>query len=139
MADAADRGRSVVAYATWAVVCATGAGFVVALLHTWRFSYHPTGSALVGTLLGDAAVALALAAGQGAVALATGSFLVQRGRVLARTGTLALLLGAFDLTIYLLQMAVPATELGWLPDIVILGVATVAVTCYGSAAANTVA
>jgi hypothetical protein len=46
---------------------------------------------------------------------------------------LGLLLGAFDFTMYFLQMALPRSELGWVPDVVILVAATVAITLYGSA------
>ena len=31
-----------------------------------------------------------------------------------------------------LQMAVPRTELGWIPDLVILAAATIAITAFGS-------
>ncbi|PYP15091.1 MAG: hypothetical protein DMD52_11525 [Gemmatimonadetes bacterium] len=123
--------KVVIYYAIWATMCAAVAGLVIAGLHTWLFSYIPTRSGLIFTLIGDAVTALAIAAGQGAVALVTGSVLAQFGRPLQRTVLLGLLVGAFDFAMYLLQMAVPATELGWKPDILILAAATAAVTALG--------
>ncbi len=132
MQDTSDRMRVVVYYAIWATLCAAVAGIVVALIHTWFFSYNPGKSALMETLFGGVVTALAIAAGQGAVALMTGSLLAQRGRSLNLTLLLGLLLGVFDFVLYFLQMAVPATELGWVPDIAILVVATVAITLIGA-------
>ncbi len=132
MPDTSDRMRVVVYYAIWATLCAAVAGIVVALIHTWFFSYNPGKSALMETLFGGVVTALAIAAGQGAVALMTGSLLAQRGRSLNLTLLLGLLLGVFDFVLYFLQMAVPATELGWVPDIAILVVATVAITLIGA-------
>jgi hypothetical protein len=132
MSDTADRMRIVVYYAIWATLCATVAGVVVALIHTWFFSFNPGRSAVIQTLVGGIATSLAIAAGQGAVALASGSLLVQFGRSLNLTLLLGLLIGAFDFVMYFLQMAVPATELGWGPDIAILVVATVAITLLGA-------
>jgi len=116
--DTGDRMKVVIYYAIWATMCAAVAGLVIAGLHTWLFSYIPTRSGLIFTLVGDAVTALAIAAGQGAVAL-------------QRTVLLGLLVGVFDFAMYLVQMAVPATELGWKPDIVILAAATAAVTLLG--------
>ena len=45
---------------------------------------------------------------------------------------LGLLIGMFDFVMYFLQMAVPATELGWTPDLLILVVVTAAITVAGS-------
>jgi len=132
-AEASERAKIVVYYAAWTVVCATAAGLAVALLHMWRFSYHPTFLSLVETVVGDAVVALAVAAGQGAAALAAGSLLARWGRGLNRTVLLGLLVGAFDLFLYTVQMVVPATELGWVPDVGILILATVLITVYGTA------
>jgi len=129
--DTGDRMKVVIYYAIWATICAAVAGLVIAGLHTWLFSYIPTRSGLIFTLIGDAVTALAIAAGQGAVALVTGSVLAQFGRPLQRTVLLGLLVGAFDFAMYLLQMAVPATELGWKPDILILAAAAAAVTALG--------
>jgi len=129
--DTGDRMKVVIYYAIWATMCAAVAGLVIAGLHAWLFSYIPTRSGLIFTLVGDAVTALAIAAGQGAVALVTGSVLAQFGRSLQRTVLLGLLVGVFDFAMYLVQMAVPATELGWKPDIVILAAATAAVTLLG--------
>lgn len=127
-----DRIRIVGAYALWAAVCAGLAGAAVALLHTALFSYVPTRSAFVETLLGDLAVALALAVGQGALALAVGGLAARWSRTLRYTVLLGLLIGLFDLAMYLVQMLVPATELGWGPDLAILAAATVAITLLGT-------
>lgn len=93
---------------------------------------------MVETLVGGIVTALAIAAGQGAVALVTGSVLAQFGRSLNLTVLRGLVIGAFDFVMYFLQMAVPATELGWLPDIAILVVATVAITLIGARTPATV-
>jgi hypothetical protein len=125
--------KIVIYYAGWAVICTAAAGLLLALIHTSWFSYNPNRSGLLDVLFGDAATALAIAAGQGAVALLTGSVLAHYGRALQGTVLLGLLLGLFDFAMYFLQMAVPLTELGWLPDIAILVAATVMVTLYGMA------
>src|SRR5262249_51798933 len=126
--NSSDRMKIATYFATWAVVCAATAGVVVALIHTWFFSYHPTRSGLLDTLFDDTVTALGLAAGQGAVALVTGSLLARRGRALGGTVLLGLLVGAFDFVMYFLQMAVPATELGWVADVAVLVIATVGIT-----------
>jgi hypothetical protein len=130
--------RGVVYYAIWATVCAAVAGIVVALIHTWFFSYNPGRSAVIETLFGGVVIALAIAAGQGAVALVTGSLLAQLGRSLNFTVLLGLVLGVFDFAMYFLQMAVPATELGWLPDIIILVAVTALITALGARGSATV-
>lgn len=127
-----DARRVVVYYAVWATLCATVAGVAVTLIHTWFFSFNPGRSAVVQTLVGGMVTTLAIAAGQGAVVLVTGSLLAQRGRTLNLTLLLGLLIGAFDFVMYFLQMAVPATELGWGPDIAILVVAAIAITLLGA-------
>ena len=38
MVDSSDRMKIVVYYAVWAVVCASAAGAVIALIHAWFFS-----------------------------------------------------------------------------------------------------
>jgi hypothetical protein len=134
MPETSDRMRIVVYYAVWATICAALAGGVVALIHAWFFSYNPGRSALVQTLFANAVTALAIAAGQGAVALVTGSLLAQLGRTLNFTVLLGLALGLFDFVMYFVQMAVPVTELGWVPDIAILVAATVAITVSGARA-----
>ncbi len=132
MPDKNDRMRVVVYYAIWATLCAAVAGVVLALIHTWFFSYNPGRSAVIETLLRGIVTALAIAAGQGAVALVTGSLLAQRGRGLNLTVLLGLVIGAFDFVMYFVQMTVPMTELGWVPDIAILVAATVAITLFGA-------
>ena len=129
---AGEQTRVVVWYAVWATVCAATAGVFVSLVHTWFFAYIPSRSARVETLVSDLVLALAIAAGQGAVALVTGSLLAQLGRVLQGTVLLGLVLFAFDFLMDFLQMIVPATELGWVPDLIILAVAAVAITACGS-------
>ena len=47
-----------------------------------------------------------------------------------------MLVGLFDFVMNFLQMAVPRTELGWVPDLVILAGATIAITVLGSRAAT---
>ena len=126
------RSRIVIFYSIWATICAALAGFAIALIHTWFFSYHPGRSAVIETLFSGTVAAVAIAAAQGAVALLTGSLLARFGRTLQYTLLLGLLIGLFDFVMYFLQMAVPATELGWTPDLIIIVVATVAITAAGS-------
>ena len=135
--DSGDRMRIVIYYAVWATICATVAGIAIALIHTWLFSYIPNRSGLIHTLFSDAVTALAIAAGQGAVVLVTGSLLAQLGRSLQGTVLLGLLIGLFDFAMYLVQMAIPAAELGWIPDVVILVVAAVAITVFGATKPST--
>jgi hypothetical protein len=132
MPETSDRMRVVVYYAIWATLCAALAGVVIALIHTRFFAFNPGRSAAIQTLVQGIVTALAIAAGQGAVALVTGSLLAQFGRTLNLTLLLGLVIGAFDFVMYLLQMAVPAMELGWGPDIAILVVATIAITLLGA-------
>ncbi len=134
--DSGDRMKIVIGYAVWATLCAAAAGVAISLIHTWFFSYHATRPGFWRTLLEDAAVTVGLAAGQGAVALVTGSVLTQLGRGLRATVLLGLLVGLFDFLMNFLQMAVPRTELGWVPDLVILAGATIAITVLGSRAAT---
>jgi len=124
--------RIVIFYSIWATICAAVAGFAMALIHTWFFSYNPGRSAVMETLFSGSMVAVAIAAGQGAVALLTGSLLAQLGRTLQFTLLLGLSIGLFDFVMDFLQMAVPATELGWIPDLIIIVVVTAAITAAGS-------
>jgi hypothetical protein len=126
------RTRVVTYYAIWATICAAIAGFVLALIHTWFFSYHPGRSAFLETLFSGSVAAVGIAAGQGAVALVTGSLLAQVGRGLQSTVLLGLLIGLFDFVMYFLQMTVPVTELGWTPDLLILAGAAIVITVVGS-------
>ncbi|SRR5213593_204443 len=130
--DPDNRIKIVTYYAAWATICAAVAGLVVAVLHTWFFTYNPGRSGLIHTLFQDSVTALALAAGQGAVALVTGGVLARLGRGLRLTVLLGLLIGLFDFAMYFLQMALPATELGWIPDIAILAAVTILATALGS-------
>ena len=134
--DSGDRMKIVIGYAVWATLCAVAAGVAISLIHTWFFSYHATRPGFWRTLLEDAAVTVGIAAGQGAVALVTGSVLTQLGRGLRATVLLGMLVGLFDFVMNFLQMVVPRTELGWVPDLVILAGATIAITVLGSRAAT---
>lgn len=129
--DTAARMKIVVFYAIWATICAAVAGIAMAFIHTAFFSYNPGRSGLY-TLFEGMVTGLALAAGQGAVALVTGSVLARLGRTLQATVLLGLLIGLFDFVMYFLQTAIPATELGWIPDVIILVVATIAITIAGA-------
>jgi len=130
--DTGDRTRIVIYYSIWATICAAGAGLAVALIHTWFFSYNPGRSAVIETLFSGAVAAVGIAAAQGALALATGSLLARFGRTLQFTLLLGVAIGLFDFVMYFLQMVVPATELGWIPDIAIIVAVTVAITVAGS-------
>ena len=132
MMESSDRSRVVIYYAIWATICAAVAGLAIALIHTWFFSYHPGRSAVIETLFSGSVAAVGIAAAQGAVALVTGGLLTQLGRILQYTVLLGLLIGLFDLVMYFLQMAIPATELGWIPDVIIIVVVTAAITIAGS-------
>ncbi len=132
MSETSDRMKVVVYYAVWATICAAAAGGVATGIHAAFFSYNPGPSAVMHTVFSDIVTALAIAAGQGAVILVAGSLLAQLGRSLQLTVLLGLLVGAFDFVMYVLQMAVPATELGWVPDVAILVGATLAITLIGA-------
>ena len=130
--ETGDRTRIVIYYSIWATICAAGAGLAVALIHTWFFSYNPGRSAVIETLFSGAVAAVGIAAAQGALALVTGSLLARLGRTLQFTLLLGLAIGVFDFVMYFVQMVVPATELGWIPDIAIIVAVTVAITVAGS-------
>ena len=130
--ETGDRTRIIIYYSIWATICAAVAGFIVALIHTWFFSYNPGRSAVIETLFTGAVAAVGIAAAQGAVVLVTGRLLARLGRTLQYTLLLGLLIGLFDFVMYFLQMAVRATELGWIPDLVIIVIATAAITVAGS-------
>jgi hypothetical protein len=132
MMDTSDRTRVVIYYSIWATICATVAGLAVALIHTWFFSYNPGRSAVIETLFSGAVAAVGIAAGQGALALVTGSLLARLGRALQYTLLLGLLIGLFDFVMYFVQMAVPVTEFGWVPDLAIIVAVTVLITVAGS-------
>src|SRR5258706_7327885 len=130
--ETGDRTRIVIYYSIWATICAAVAGLAVALIHTWFFSYNPGRSAVIETLFSGAVAAVGLAAAQGAVALVTASLLGQRNRTLQYTVLLGLAIGLFDFVMYFLQIAVPATELGWTPDLIIIVAVTVVITAVGA-------
>lgn len=132
MTETAPRMRIAVYYAVWAAICAAVAGIAMALIHTGFASGAQGRSALMATLLGGIATGLAIAVGQGVVALLTGSILARLGRTLSYTVLLGLALGLFDFVMYLVQMTVPGTELGWGPDIAILIAATALITMAGA-------
>lgn len=133
--DTGDRMRIVIGYALWTTVCAAVAVGALSLVHTWFFSYHAGRPGFWSTLIEDFATTLVIATGQGAVALLSGSVLARLGRTLHATVLLGLLVGVFDFVINFLQMTVPRTELGWVPDLVILAAAVVVITVLGSRAA----
>lgn len=126
------RMRIVVYYAVWVTLCAAVAGVVMAFIHTAFFSYHPGRSGVMQTLFDGVVTALAIAAGQGAVALLTGSILARLGYLLQATVLLGLLVGVFDFIMYFVQTAVPVAELGWVPDLTILTVVTAIITGLGA-------
>jgi hypothetical protein len=130
--ESGDRMRIVIGYALWVAVCATLAGAVLSLLHTAFFSYHSGRPGFWSVLFEDVMTSAGIAAGQGAVALVAGSLLARLGRALQATVLLGLLVGAFDFVMNFLQMVVPKTELGWIPDLLILAVVTIAITALGS-------
>jgi hypothetical protein len=130
--ESSERSRVVIYYSIWATICAAVAGLTMALIHTWFFSYHPGRSAVIETLFSGSVIGVAIAAGQGAVTLVTGRVLAQLGRTLNYTLLLGLLIGLFDFVMDFLQMTVPVTELGWIPDLIIIVVVTVAITVAGS-------
>lgn len=136
---AESRIRIVIAYAIWAGICAVLAGVITAVIHTSFFSYVPSRTAFMSTLLGGIATTSAIAAGQAAVILASGSLLAQRGYTLQGTVLLGLLIGAFDFFMNLVQLLVPALEPGWTWDLVILAVATVGITMLGARRATATA
>ncbi|HYT05262.1 MAG TPA: hypothetical protein VEM13_10345 [Gemmatimonadales bacterium] len=133
--DSSDRMKIVIYYAVWATVCAAAAGVAISLIHTWFFSYNPGKSWLVHTLVSDILTTALLAAGQGAVALVTGSLLAHWGRGLQGTVLLGLLIGAFDFAMNFVQMVFPKTEVGWVPDLLIVAAVTIVITALGSRSA----
>jgi len=130
--DTGDRMKIVIYYAAWATICATAAGVAMSLIHTAFFSYVPSRTAYMETLAGGIVVTVAIAAGQAAAILATGSVLVRLGYTLQGTVLLGLLVGAFDFFMNLLQLLVPALEPGWRWDLIIVALATVGITLLGA-------
>ena len=132
--DSSDRMKIVIGYAVWATLCAVVAGVAISLIHTWFFTHEPGRVGFWRTLFDDGVRAVAIAAGQGAVALVTGSLLAHFGRSLHVTVLLGLLVGAFDFAVTLLQMVLPTIDIGWIPNLLILAAATIVITLLGSRA-----
>ncbi|HEV8400584.1 MAG TPA: hypothetical protein VGQ18_12215 [Gemmatimonadales bacterium] len=132
MSDNGDRMRVVVYYAIWAGICAVVAGLLMSLIHTTFFSFVPSRVAYMATLAGGIAITAAIAAGQAAVILVTGSLLVRMGYTLRLTVLLGLVVGTFDFVMNLVQLLLPKLEPGWPWDLAILAVATVAITLLGA-------
>lgn len=124
--------KVVVYYGVWVVACAVVAGFAVSLIHTFAFAHAPSATARWQTLGMDLLAVLAIAAGQGAVAVGTGGVLARLGRGLRMTVLLGLIIGLFDFVMLFVQMALPATELGWTPDVIILAGVAAGVTVAGA-------
>jgi hypothetical protein len=104
-------------------VLGTAGGLLPSLVHTLTAAAGPF--SLAWLLTTDIAVVAAIGLGQGLAAAATA---LARGRgeryISPRRGLAgAFAVGAFDGLMYLVQMAVPATELGWTGDLLILGLA----------------
>jgi|SRR5690242_722758 len=133
MPESADRMRVVIYYAVWATVCAAVAGVVVLLLDTFLLSNLVRRAAVFHNLIDEGVGILAIAAGQGAVALVTGSALVGLKRDLNATVLLGLLVGVFDFLFDLLQVTVPALEVEWVWKLVVSLVAALAITAIGGA------
>ncbi|MGH7644133.1 MAG: hypothetical protein ACREMR_00970 [Gemmatimonadales bacterium] len=123
--------KTVVSYAVWAAICAAVAGAVAVLLHAVVFRHLPWPQALFA----GGATTVVVAAGQGVVALVTGGLLATLGRTLRLTVLLGLLIGLFDLVLYLLHMLVPATQLGQTADLAIFAGAAALITVLGQAPA----
>ncbi len=104
-------------------VLGTIGGVLPSFIHSVIVTGQPISFALM--LGSDLAVVAAIGAGQGLAAAATA---LARGKgelyISPRRGLLgALGVGAFNALMYLTQMALPATELGWTLDLLILGAA----------------
>jgi len=102
-------------------VLGTIGGILPSFIHSVIVTGQPISFALM--LGSDLAVVAAIGAGQGLLAGATA---LARGKgehyISPKRGLLgALGVGAFNALMYLVQMAVPATELGWTLDLLILG------------------
>ena len=132
MTDSSTRMKIAIYYAVWAAICAALAGILMSVIHTFFFSYVPTHTVFMETLFGGMAATFAIAAGQAAVILVTGSILVQLGYTLRGTVLLGLLIGGFDFVMNLVQLLVPALEPGWRWDLIILAVATIGISLLGA-------
>lgn len=101
-------------------VMGTLGGLAPAVVHTLTTATGPLGLAWVLTT--DVAVVAAIGIGQGVAATATALARGQGIRYISRRrGVVASLgVGLFNALMYFVQMSVPATELGWIPDLLIL-------------------
>jgi len=104
-------------------VMGTVGGLLPAAVHTVLVAGGPLSMAWVLTT--DVAVVAAIGLGQG---IAAGATALARGKganyISPRRGLFgALTVGAFNCLMYFTQMAVPATELGWTLDLLLLGAA----------------
>jgi hypothetical protein len=104
-------------------VLGTVGGLLPAALHTVIAALGPLSMAWLFST--DVAVVAAIGVGQGLAAAATA---LARGKgelyISPKRGFMgALAVGAFNGMMYLVQMAVPATELGWTLDLLLLGAA----------------
>ncbi len=102
-------------------VLGTAGGLLPAAVHSVIAASGPLSFAWLLTT--DVAVVAAIGLGQG---IAAGATALARGGgrhyISPRRGLLAALgVGAFNALMYFTQMAVPATELGWVLDLLILG------------------
>ena len=136
MSPVSTQTRVVVYYAVWAALCAAVAGAVAALVHLIFFNTVPQRSIWLHDVFGWTVTTLAVAAGQGVVTLLTGRLLLRLGRTLRYTVLLGLLIGAFDFALALVQMFVPAADVGWTPTLLILAAAAAGITVLGQAAAG---
>ncbi|MDP3773015.1 MAG: hypothetical protein Q8Q85_01985 [Gemmatimonadales bacterium] len=111
-------------------VLGTVGGLMPAAVHSIIVSGGPLSFAWMLTT--DVVTVVAIGAGQGLTAAATA---LARGRgehyISPKRGLVgALVVGAFNGLMYFAQMAVPATELGWTLDLIILGAAGAAAGWY---------
>jgi hypothetical protein len=125
--------RIVTYYAVWVAVCALVGGVVVAGANTLHLAMGMgIDQWIVYHFLGGAATVGVIALGQGVVALVSGIALHALGRTLRATVLLGVVIGLFDLAMYLVQWLIPATELGWSRDFIILAAVVAVVTAVGS-------
>lgn len=125
--------RIVTYYAAWAALCALVAGVLVAGANTMHLAMGMgVDQWIVWHFLGGTAAVGAIALGQGVVAFVSGAALHALGRTLRVTVLLGVAIGLFDLVLYVVQWLIPATELGWTRDFVILAAVVALVTAVGS-------
>lgn len=132
MAGGSPEQKIVVWYAVWAVICAAVAGLVVLLADTFVLHPLPHRSDVLQTLALEGGSLLAIAAGQGAMALVVGSVLAQATRALRGTVLLGILVGAFDFLFELLQVVAPSLEVSQRGKLAIALVAAGLITLIGA-------